>query len=159
MNNDELLMHARRELDSLPLSKIGAQPKDFPEAKIYEWPPVAIVQFSCRNRNDTYEMALNKTDGSWIVSTLLQHELIKMEVLPDDELLAKARNLLNSRLRHPLFKIGIEPEEFTEAKILDATCVIIRFDSPRGDSVEIILNSKTGNCVDVTHIQPKKKRH
>jgi len=157
MNHNELLAKARNELNSMPLSKMGMEPDDFVESGIFETPAVA-VSFSCKDRKETYELAFNPENGDYI-STLyeLEHPKGKSKVLNNEELLAHARNLLNSKLRHPLFRIGIKPEEFTEAKILEGSTVIVRFKcKDREDTMELMLNSRTGDCVSATHI-PKHK--
>jgi hypothetical protein len=153
MNHNELLATARNELASLPLTKIGMVPEDFVEAGIFETLAVA-VRFSCKNREETYELAFNPENGEF-VSTLheLKHPRGKWKALNNEELLGHARKVLNSILRHPLFRIGIEPEEFTEAKILEGSTVIVRFKrKDRNDTIELMLNSKTGDCTAATHI-------
>jgi hypothetical protein len=158
MNHNELLAKARNELNSLPLSKIGTVPEDFVEAGIFETSAVA-VRFSCKNREETYELAFNPENGEF-ASTLyeLEHPKGKSKVLNNEELLAQARNVLNSKLSHPLFGVGIEPEEFTEARILEGSNVIVRFKCKnRNDTIELMLNSKNGDCISATHI-PKQPR-
>jgi hypothetical protein len=157
MTHDELLAKARNELNSLPLSKIGAVPEDFVEAGIFETAAVA-VRFSCKNREETYELAFNPENGEYVCTLYqLEHPRGKWKTLNNEELLGHARNVLNSILNHPLFRIGIEPEEFTEAKILEGANVIVRFKcKDRNDMIELMLNSKTGDCVSGAHI-PKYK--
>jgi hypothetical protein len=158
MNQNELLTTARNELASLPLNKIGMVPEDFLEDGIFETSAVAVC-FSCKNREDTYELAFNPENGDCISSLYeLEHPKGKLKILSDEELLTKARNALNSKLRHPLFGIGIEPKEFTEARILEGSNVIVRFKCKnRDDTIELMLNSKNGDCISATHI-PKQPR-
>jgi hypothetical protein len=70
----------------------------------------------------------------------------------NQDLITKAQNQLNSVLRHDLFKIGIEAEEFTQAAKLDIAPVIIRFSCKnRQDTVDLILNSNTGEFISMIH--------
>jgi hypothetical protein len=74
----------------------------------------------------------------------------------NDELILKARTHLNSTLRHPLFRIGIEPEEFTKANQLKTPSVIVRFGCEnREDTVDLVLNAETGDFISMIHAPQK----
>jgi len=152
MNPDELITHARSELKSLPLSKIGMTLQDLSQERIFGAQFGAIVRFSCPNRDEIYDLVLDRRNGREIGSTLDLKPLQVTPILSDSELLLKAKEILNSKLRHPLFKIGVEPQEFTEARILDAPVVVIRFGDENRDTVEVLLNAETGESAGVTHI-------
>jgi hypothetical protein len=80
---------------------------------------------------------------------------VKM-TLNNDELITKAQSHLNSFLRHSLFKIGVEPEEFTKSTKLETSAVIIRFACEhRDDAVDLVLNAETGAFISMNHIPQK----
>jgi hypothetical protein len=59
-------------------------------------------------------------------------------------------------LRHPLFQIGIAPEEFTAANKLGTPTTIVRFTcKKRADAVDLILNAETGDFITMLHLPPK----
>ena len=81
--------------------------------------------------------------------------------MKDVELTAKAQKHKDSFLRHPLFKIGIEPEEFSEVKISETPLAMVSFSCKnREDVFNLILNAETGEFVSGVHIpkQPQRKR-
>jgi hypothetical protein len=157
MNNDELLIKARRKLAAMPLSKIGMESQGFTESSMVAAPTVVIVHFGCKTRSDTYQLALDQETGRQILSMDdLNPARGKVSRLSDHELLEKAQRLLDSWLRHPLFRTGTEPEEYTETKILKAPVSMIRFGSKtREDLVDLVVNVDTGDCVTATH-SPKR---
>jgi hypothetical protein len=77
----------------------------------------------------------------------------------NDKLILKARNHLSSCLRHPLFKIGIAPEEFTRTEKLEIQPVMVRFGCEnREDTIDLVLNAKTGDFISMIHTPQKTAR-
>ncbi|MEI6194742.1 MAG: hypothetical protein WCS42_10465 [Verrucomicrobiota bacterium] len=135
MNNNDLLIKERSELDSMllnPLSTILRRPEEFTEVKILEARTV-VVHFSCRDRSDTIELFLTSETSNG-----------KAVRASNDRLLTKARRRLNS--------LVTEPERFTDAKIPGTPAITIRFECKDGqDTIDLVLNTETGNCLCGSH--------